>query len=379
MANKYLEKIAGTYKHVRQMGKLVTDRHGVHYPDSVYKATSSVVPHANPAKEVKRVDRGLIGKALGATAATGAVAAGAHNMATNPDARDVAKGWVSPSWARNSVAERHGEKGHHSMFDAQQHSDMKNISNKSMVHTIAGTVLGGASGAAAGALGRGKLPIKGRMGAMGVLGAAAGYVGGTIHGTHAGVKDVVNDEKARHEKKASKDDFKEDKWRTAGKGMAYGLGGMIAGGVVGRSFTRGLPHVGKAGRDAAQMAGEFVGGVAAASAGHGSSIKNQKKEHYDSEILKHRAMQIKMKTEHMKKQAALTAEHKKDIANTATIGAAGAATNVLADKILHPNGPKGSGLKSALLGGSLGLAADYGAVKLNNVVNKYIDKTHGKK
>lgn len=67
----------------------------------------------------------------------------------------------------------------------------------------------------------------------------------------------------------------------------------------------------------------------------------------------------------------LSTETKKEVANTATIGAAGAVTGALTNRILHP-GSK-SNLKAGIIGGGLGLLGDYAAVKLNKHINNRID------
>lgn len=69
----------------------------------------------------------------------------------------------------------------------------------------------------------------------------------------------------------------------------------------------------------------------------------------------------------------MSKETHKELANTATIGAAGAVTGALTNRILH--GAKGgSNLKAGLIGGGLGLLGDYAAVKLNKHINARIDK-----
>lgn len=154
------------------------------------------------------------------------------------------------------------------------------------------------------------------------------------------------------EKKAK--EFKEDRSRTV-QGAAIGsvVGGGVGSLAAAASRSKGL-----------SMAGLVAGG-AAYGAFHGSraSVGNQKKEHFS------RNYSDKV----LLKQAELSSQAKKDIASTATIGAAGAITNSIADAILHPNAPKGSGYKAALLGGGLGLVGDYGAVKLNNLIAKKIE------
>lgn len=79
---------------------------------------------------------------------------------------------------------------------------------------------------------------------------------------------------------------------------------------------------------------------------------------------------------HMNKylQKIAAREGLKDAVNTGVIGATGAATSVLANKILHPTAPAGNWRKAALIGGGLGLLGDYAAVKLNKGINKHIDK-----
>lgn len=67
----------------------------------------------------------------------------------------------------------------------------------------------------------------------------------------------------------------------------------------------------------------------------------------------------------------VSTETKRDIANTGVIAGLGAAGNVLADKIMH--GPKGGGAKAALIGGGIGLAADYAGIKLNKKINEHIN------
>ena len=69
----------------------------------------------------------------------------------------------------------------------------------------------------------------------------------------------------------------------------------------------------------------------------------------------------------------LSKDNKKEISNTATIGAAGAVTGAISNRILH-GAKAGSGMKAALVGGGLGLVGDYAAVKLNKHINNRIDK-----
>jgi hypothetical protein len=73
-------------------------------------------------------------------------------------------------------------------------------------------------------------------------------------------------------------------------------------------------------------------------------------------------------------KAAMNSETKKELANTATIGAAGAGTAALGTMIGKRMGVTHSTGKMALMGGALGLAGDYAAVKLNNHLNTKIDK-----
>lgn len=75
-------------------------------------------------------------------------------------------------------------------------------------------------------------------------------------------------------------------------------------------------------------------------------------------------------------------QHKKDLLNTATMGAIGAGTGALTNQIVHGGKAaldgakkmKSSNAKAALIGGGLGLVGDYAGVKLNNAMNKYLDK-----
>lgn len=63
----------------------------------------------------------------------------------------------------------------------------------------------------------------------------------------------------------------------------------------------------------------------------------------------------------------------KDVAHTGTIGAMGFGTSYLASRLV--NGAEHSGnKKAALVGGALGLAGDYAAVKLNKHIDKGMDK-----
>jgi hypothetical protein len=64
----------------------------------------------------------------------------------------------------------------------------------------------------------------------------------------------------------------------------------------------------------------------------------------------------------------------KDLSNTGTIGVAGGLTGMAANKILHPQAIKGEGRKAFMIGGGLGLLGDYAAIKLNNKLNRFIDK-----
>lgn len=75
---------------------------------------------------------------------------------------------------------------------------------------------------------------------------------------------------------------------------------------------------------------------------------------------------------YLQKIAQFSNDTKKDIANTATIGASGAITGAITNRILHPGA--GSDLKAGLIGGALGLVGDYAAVKLNKHINNRIDK-----
>jgi len=79
-----------------------------------------------------------------------------------------------------------------------------------------------------------------------------------------------------------------------------------------------------------------------------------------------------MTNKYLAKLAALSPETKKELAQTGVIGAVGSVTSVLTNKIVHPNAPKGSGWKAGLIGGGLGLAGDYAAVKLNRHLEKKI-------
>lgn len=79
-----------------------------------------------------------------------------------------------------------------------------------------------------------------------------------------------------------------------------------------------------------------------------------------------------MTNKYLAKLAELSAETKKELAQTGVIGAAGTATSMLTNRILHPDAPKGSGWKAGLLGGGLGLAGDYAAVKLNRYLENKI-------
>lgn len=69
----------------------------------------------------------------------------------------------------------------------------------------------------------------------------------------------------------------------------------------------------------------------------------------------------------------LSNDTRKEVSNTATIGAAGAVTGAISNRILH-GAHAGSGVKAALVGGGLGLIGDYAAVKLNKHINNRIDK-----
>ena len=63
-----------------------------------------------------------------------------------------------------------------------------------------------------------------------------------------------------------------------------------------------------------------------------------------------------------------------DVLRTGTIFGLGTAGNVLSHKLVNMGGKVGSARKAALIGGGIGLAADYGAVKLNHLLNKKLEK-----
>lgn len=67
-----------------------------------------------------------------------------------------------------------------------------------------------------------------------------------------------------------------------------------------------------------------------------------------------------------------TREHTKDLINTGVIAGLGTVGNMVSDRVI--NGHWGNAGKAGLIGGGVGLAADYAGVKLNKVINKHLDK-----
>lgn len=67
-----------------------------------------------------------------------------------------------------------------------------------------------------------------------------------------------------------------------------------------------------------------------------------------------------------------TREHAKDFINTGVIAGLGTVGNMLSDRIINKHW--GNAWKAGVIGGGIGLAADYAGVKLNKVINKYLDK-----
>lgn len=77
-----------------------------------------------------------------------------------------------------------------------------------------------------------------------------------------------------------------------------------------------------------------------------------------------------------KKAFAFKNEHLKDVKDTATIAGLGAAGGMLGNHLLgHANA---FNLKSALVGGGIGLAADYAGLKLNKVTDKLLPGSNKK-
>lgn len=65
---------------------------------------------------------------------------------------------------------------------------------------------------------------------------------------------------------------------------------------------------------------------------------------------------------------------KHDLIHTGVIAGLGTLGNVATHRILNPGAPKGSNWKAAVVGGGIGLAADYAAVKMNNAISKKLEK-----
>jgi hypothetical protein len=69
----------------------------------------------------------------------------------------------------------------------------------------------------------------------------------------------------------------------------------------------------------------------------------------------------------------LTAQDKRDLSNSAVVASLGAAGNVVADSVIHPNS-KGRG-KAALIGAGFGFTTDFAGTRLNRKINERIKDT----
>lgn len=138
-----------------------------------------------------------------------------------------------------------------------------------------------------------------------------------------------------------------DKAHTSGA-----IGGTI-GGVAGHFVGKSYGHAGR---------GAILG---AAALGYMNYKGGLAQGHHESLAKSHNAM---------KKQA--QSEHLKDIKDTATIAGLGSLGGMLGNKLL---GHKGAfNMKAALIGGGVGLAADYAGLKLNKVTDKLLPQNNKK-
>lgn len=88
-----------------------------------------------------------------------------------------------------------------------------------------------------------------------------------------------------------------------------------------------------------------------------------------------------MSNRYLTKIAKMSDESKKEILDTAVIGAGGAIGSTVGDKIaphIFKDMASRRALKIGVIGGSVGLAMDYGAVKLNKAIDKYLAARNNK-
>lgn len=133
--------------------------------------------------------------------------------------------------------------------------------------------------------------------------------------------------------------------------------------------------------------GGFIGGagvaagtmlpILAAKSGIAASKKNQLREQQLHDIKVQGANQRQEAHEaRMRKMASERKDPnqvKKDLANVGVIAAMGGVGNTIADRVVH-GAKAATGLKSFAVGTGIGLVADYAGVKINNQINKQIDK-----
>lgn len=104
-----------------------------------------------------------------------------------------------------------------------------------------------------------------------------------------------------------------------------------------------------------------LGAVAAVAAGTAAGLTHGAKKLYDKAMKKEAA-----------NAGALKSENGRDLIHTGVIGAIGTGTSYLTSRIINGAGHSGNA-KAAVLGGALGLAGDFAALKANRKIDTKLD------